>query len=74
MPQSPTAIDSQDGQRQESHPPRFADVFEEYQHPIYNYLLRMIQNQAEAGDLTQETFPDQIPPVSLWEKIQAQMD
>ena len=34
----------------------FAEVFREYRHPIYNYLLRMTQNQAEAEDLTQETF------------------
>jgi len=34
----------------------FADVFQEYQRPICNYLLRMTQNQAEAEDLTQETF------------------
>jgi RNA polymerase sigma-70 factor (ECF subfamily) len=34
----------------------FADVFQEYQRPIYNYLLRMTQNQAEAEDLTQEAF------------------
>jgi RNA polymerase sigma-70 factor (ECF subfamily) len=36
--------------------PEFADVFDEFQRPIYNYLLRMTQNQAEAEDLTQETF------------------
>jgi RNA polymerase sigma-70 factor (ECF subfamily) len=34
----------------------FAEVFREYRGPIYNYLLRMTQNQAEAEDLTQETF------------------
>lgn len=34
----------------------FSDVFREYQHPIYNYLLRMTQNKAVAEDLTQETF------------------
>jgi RNA polymerase sigma-70 factor (ECF subfamily) len=33
-----------------------AEVFREYQRPIYNYLLRITQNQAEAEDLTQETF------------------
>lgn len=32
------------------------DIFREYQVPIYNYLLRMTQNRAEAEDLTQETF------------------
>lgn len=35
---------------------QFVDVFQEYQRPIYNYLLRMTQNQAEAEDLAQETF------------------
>jgi RNA polymerase sigma-70 factor (ECF subfamily) len=35
---------------------KFTDVFQEYQRPIYNYLLRMTQNQAEAEDLAQETF------------------
>ena len=34
----------------------FSDVFREYQHPIYNYLLRMTQNKTVAEDLTQETF------------------
>lgn len=34
----------------------FSDVFREYQHPIYNFLLRMTQNKAVAEDLTQETF------------------
>ena len=34
----------------------FSDVFREYQHHIYNYLLRMTQNKAVAEDLTQETF------------------
>lgn len=34
----------------------FASVFRDYQSPIYNYLLRMTQNPAEAEDLTQETF------------------
>ncbi len=34
----------------------FASVFQAYQSPIYNYLLRMTQNPTEAEDLTQETF------------------
>jgi RNA polymerase sigma-70 factor (ECF subfamily) len=34
----------------------FADVFQEFQRPIYNYLLRMTQNPTEAEDLAQETF------------------
>jgi len=43
-------------QSQRSESPDIAEVFREYRHPIYNYLLRMTQNQAEAEDLTQETF------------------
>jgi RNA polymerase sigma-70 factor (ECF subfamily) len=46
-----SVISVQDKQRLD-----FTDVFQEYQRPIYNYLLRMTQNQAEAEDLTQETF------------------
>ncbi|NIM93415.1 MAG: sigma-70 family RNA polymerase sigma factor [Anaerolineales bacterium] len=34
----------------------FSEILEEYQRPIYNYLLRMTQNQTDAEDLTQETF------------------
>lgn len=34
----------------------FADVFQDWQQPIYHYLLRMTENPAEAEDLTQETF------------------
>jgi RNA polymerase sigma factor (sigma-70 family) len=34
----------------------FTDVFQEFQRPIYNYLLRMTQNPTEAEDLAQETF------------------
>lgn len=43
-------------QSQESQSLDFAEVFGQYQGPIYNYLLRMTQNQSEAEDLTQETF------------------
>jgi RNA polymerase sigma-70 factor (ECF subfamily) len=43
-------------QSQGSHSLDFAEVFREYRRPIYNYLLRMTQNQAEAEDLAQETF------------------
>jgi RNA polymerase sigma-70 factor (ECF subfamily) len=49
-------LDFQEGQRRGNHSLAFADVFDEYQRPIYNYLLRLTQNQAEAEDLTQETF------------------
>ncbi len=56
MSQSLSVTDLRETQSQEGHLPNFADVFDEYQRPIYNYLLRMTQNQAEAEDLTQETF------------------
>ncbi len=49
-------IDPPHKQHPEDHPPDFAAVFNTYQQPIYNYLLRMTQNQTEAEDLTQETF------------------
>ncbi len=56
MSQSLNVIDLPEEQSQESRPPDFAAVFAEYERPLYNYLLRMTQNQAEAEDLTQETF------------------
>lgn len=48
---TPREIESQGSQSLD-----FAEVFRQYQRPIYNYLLRMTQNQTEAEDLTQETF------------------
>jgi RNA polymerase sigma-70 factor (ECF subfamily) len=54
--QSQSALDLRETQHQAGRPLCFADVFCEYQRPIYNYLLRMVQNRAEAEDLTQETF------------------
>ena len=56
MCQSASVIALQDRQGQASRPLDFADVFQDYQRPIYNYLLRMTQNEADAEDLTQETF------------------
>jgi RNA polymerase sigma-70 factor (ECF subfamily) len=56
MSQSLKGITLPEGQSQQNHPLNFPDVFHEYERPIYNYLLRMTQNQAEAEDLTQETF------------------
>lgn len=56
MSQSLSVTDLREAGSQAGHTSDFADVFDEFQRPIYNYLLRMIQNQAEAEDLTQETF------------------
>lgn len=56
MSQALSIINSQDEQGQENYLPNFADIFQEFQRPLYNYLLRMTQNPAEAEDLTQETF------------------
>jgi len=56
MSQSLSITDLREARSQAGHAPDFADVFGEYQRPIYNYLLRMTQNQTEAEDLTQETF------------------
>ncbi len=56
LSESPVVTDLQEGQCQAAQSLSFTDVFGEYQRPIYNYLLRMTQNQALAEDLTQETF------------------
>lgn len=56
MSQSMSVTELRGARSQEAPSPEFADVFGQYQRPIYNYLLRMTQNQAEAEDLTQETF------------------
>jgi len=34
----------------------FEAIFDQYQRPIYNYVLRMIGDPEEASDLTQEAF------------------
>jgi RNA polymerase sigma-70 factor (ECF subfamily) len=46
----------QNQKEKENHPLTFASVFDKYQQPIYNDLLRLTQNRTEAEDLTQETF------------------
>jgi DNA-directed RNA polymerase specialized sigma24 family protein len=54
MSQPPNFNVFQDWQHQASHTLGFASIFDKYQRLIYNYLLRMTQN--ETGDLTQEAF------------------
>jgi RNA polymerase sigma factor (sigma-70 family) len=56
MSQSMSVADLRGAGSQEAASPDFADIFGQYHRPIFNYLLRMTQNQAEAEDLTQETF------------------
>jgi RNA polymerase sigma-70 factor (ECF subfamily) len=56
MSQSLSATDQRGVRSQAGNAPEFADVFDDFQRPIYNYLLRMTQSQPEAEDLTQETF------------------
>ncbi len=56
MAQSLSTTDLRESGSRAGHVPDFADVFDEFESPIYNYLLRMTQNHAEAEDLTQETF------------------
>jgi RNA polymerase sigma-70 factor (ECF subfamily) len=55
LPSSET-VDSQPERHESDASRSFADIFDDYQRPIYNYLLRMTQDQAVAEDLTQETF------------------
>lgn len=46
MAESQNAISSKDPGQIKGQSPNFNQVFEEYQRPIYNYLLRMTQNTA----------------------------
>ncbi|MDQ3879669.1 MAG: sigma-70 family RNA polymerase sigma factor [Chloroflexota bacterium] len=36
--------------------PSFDRLFEEYQHAVYNYVLRMVGDRDRADDITQDTF------------------
>ncbi len=56
MSKSLNLTNMRERKQKEDHPLSFSHVIDEYQKPIYNYLLRMTQNQNEAEDLTQETF------------------
>lgn len=52
----PKTADVQPGWYENGPSQDFTDIFDNYQRPIFNYLLRMTQDQAAAEDLTQETF------------------
>jgi RNA polymerase sigma-70 factor (ECF subfamily) len=52
----PETADIQAGQHERNPPQTFPDSFDDFQRPVYHYLLRMTQDQAVAEDLTQETF------------------
>ena len=40
----------------DAHEAAFAQLFEEYSAPIYNYVLRMVADADRAADITQDTF------------------
>ena len=40
----------------DAHESAFAQLFEEYSAPIYNYVLRMVADPDRAADITQDTF------------------
>ena len=40
----------------DAHERAFAQLFEEYSAPIYNYVLRMVADPDRAADITQDTF------------------
>jgi RNA polymerase sigma-70 factor, ECF subfamily len=40
----------------DAHERAFAQLFEEYSAPIYNYVLRMVGDADRAADITQDTF------------------
>src|SRR5574342_377218 len=52
----PETANIQAGQYERNSPQTFTAIFDDFQRPIYNYLLRMTQDQMVAEDLTQETF------------------
>ena len=50
---SPSAVSRTPDERLEQ---EFAQLFEEYASPIYNYVLRMVSDPDRAADITQDTF------------------
>ncbi|RPJ38294.1 MAG: sigma-70 family RNA polymerase sigma factor, partial [Planctomycetaceae bacterium] len=52
----PEAADTQPGLQEDNHLETFPAIFDEYQRPVYNYLLHMTQDASLAEDLTLETF------------------
>jgi RNA polymerase sigma-70 factor (ECF subfamily) len=40
----------------DAHEAEFAALFEEFSSPIYNYVLRMVNDHDRAADITQDTF------------------
>jgi RNA polymerase sigma-70 factor (ECF subfamily) len=56
MSSLPETKDIQSGQHEDNQLQMFTAIFDDYQRPVYNYLLRMTQDQTVAEDLTQETF------------------
>lgn len=40
----------------QGHPDAFEQILEKYQHPIFNLCLRMLGNDEDAKEITQETF------------------
>ena len=40
----------------DAHELAFAQLFDEFSAPIYNYVLRMVADRDRAADITQDTF------------------
>lgn len=56
MTQTSFQADHEEITTREGSLPGFDYVFHEFERPIYQYLLGLTQNEADAEDLTQETF------------------
>ncbi|MCB9640264.1 MAG: sigma-70 family RNA polymerase sigma factor [Myxococcales bacterium] len=53
---SMTDLDLVEAARQDNDRRAFAELLQRYQRPLYNYILRMVRQPAEAEELFQETF------------------